>query len=71
MILFLHEYVLYEPGTNGQICAKRSLRSPTAADGRTALCHFLSASLASAPLSSQSLEQQNINWTSVRDLITF
>lgn len=50
-------YILYILGANGQIYGGRSLRSPTAADGRKALCRSLSASLASTPLSSQYLKQ--------------
>lgn len=70
IILFLFHIhnsiqILYILGANGQICARRSLHSPTAADGRKALCHFLSASLANTPLLSQYLQQQKINWTNI------
>lgn len=53
---------LYILAKNGQICARHSLHSPTAANGRKVLCHFLSASLANTPLLSQYLKQQILYW---------
>ena len=54
-------YTVYIPEANGQIYARRSLHSPTAGDGRKALVHFLSASPANTPRSSQSLQQQEMH----------
>ena len=54
----MHENTSDILGANGQISAGSSLRSPTAADGRKALCHFLAASPANTPPSSQYLQQQ-------------
>ena len=58
------------PGANDQIYARRSLHSPTDADGRKALCRYLSASPAKTPLLSQCLEQQQINWRTIWKRLT-
>uniref|UniRef100_A0A3P9N948 DH domain-containing protein n=1 Tax=Poecilia reticulata TaxID=8081 RepID=A0A3P9N948_POERE len=57
MKLLLELHIQYIPEANGQICVRHSLHSPTTADGKKALYHFPSASQASTPLSSESLEQ--------------
>lgn len=58
---------------NGQICVRRSLHSPTAENGRKALCCFLLASLANTPLLSQCLKQQKMtkNISDIVSLLTF